>query len=453
MTFSVEVEPGPRLSLTVAGPDSVTAELRLRRYELSARDQQNYLDLFALIGRDFGTRLPRNRLPGCAGITDPAWTPLLTENIASGIRYGYGDPAVLRVDEAGTAAYYAFVTSNDAPDSFPILKSHDLCRWEMRGFVFPRDMQPAWAARGAGSDFWAPEVHRVGGEYLLCFTAREPDGTLAVGLARSRTPEGPFAPDDAPLLRGGMIDAHIVVDEGQGPVLIWKEDSNGRWPASLAGMLHRRPDLIPVLFTDAADRRTAALAAAFWPMLTGVPSMERFLILQPLIEAAVDNLADVRAALVDIGTPAAADVVAAMQTPVFAQRLSADRGQLIGDRRVILVNDLEWEGHLIEGPWIVPWEGRYFLFYAGNDFCTSRYGIGVAVSDTLFGPYRKQPEPLLRSSAEWIGPGHPSVAIDPEGAPRLFFHAYLPTGTGYRAFRAMLSAGLRFNGSDVSLAL
>ena len=117
----------------------------------------------------------------------------------------------------------------------------------------------------------------------------------------------------------------------------------------------------------------------------------------------------------------------------------------------MLANDLEWEGHLIEGPWVTKQEGRYWLFYAGNDFTSPSYGIGVAVADSLFGPYEKQPEPLLRSTPTWLAPGHASVAPGLDGRPQLFFHAYHPGTGGYNEFRALLTVGLAFGADGVSL--
>src|SRR3712207_8902701 len=69
-----------------------------------------------------------------------------------------------------------------------------------------------------------------------------------------------------------------------------------------------------------------------------------------------------------------------MNTPIHAQRLS-EEGELIGEDTVVLTNDQEWEGHLIEGPWVTRQQDRYWIFYAGNDFGTPAYGIGVAVAD------------------------------------------------------------------------
>ncbi|HJQ18567.1 MAG TPA: glycoside hydrolase family 43 protein [Allosphingosinicella sp.] len=451
--FRVEARSeGSGRRLQIEGPRAGSGATLRRDYVLEATGQQDYLDLFEVVAGDFGTRLPRNRRPQDRRPDAVGWTPLLTRPLSPGIVYGYGDPAVLRVEEQAGAAYYAFVTSNDAPDAFPILRSTDLGRWQTRGFVFPAGQHPAWAASGPGtSDYWAPELHRIGDRYLLAFTARDRSGSLAIGIARSSSPEGPFAASEQPLLTGGVIDAHIFADHDGTAILLWKEDGNGRWPGLLAQALHRQPALTSALFPDAPDRRTAELTAALWPTMQALAPMERFFLLQPLIEAAVDRYSRLREALTAVGEDWARDILDAMRTPIFAARLADDGASLIGDPRIILVNDLGWEGHLIEGPWLTRRDGRYFLFYAGNDFCTSEYGIGVAVADGVFGPYRKQPDPLLRSSSEWTGPGHPSVADGPDGTPRLFFHAYPPGQTGYKAFRAMLCASLRFDRAGVAV--
>ena len=107
---------------------------------------------------------------------------------------------------------------------------------------------------------------------------------------------------------------------------------------------------------------------------------------------------------------------------------------------------------MIEGPWVTRQQGRFWLFYAGNDFTSPAYGIGVAVSDRLFGPYTKFDEPLLRSTREWLAPGHASVAPGPDGEPQIFFHAFHPGAGGYNVFRALLTAKLRFTRERVSLA-
>ena len=429
-----------------------------RSYRIGSGEHQDFLAIFESLARDFGTRLPRGR----ARIDHPpvpvSWDPILSDNLFPKIAYGYGDPAVLRIgDYDGDREYYLLATSNDAPDAFPILHSRDLKRWTLRSFVFPEGKMPAWAASGPGKgDYWAPELHDIGtgggeGDFLLCFSAREEGGGLAIGLARSSHPEGPFVTADEPFLRGGVIDPHIFLETDGTAYLLWKEDANGRWPAALAALLAREPELIARLFAEDCDRCTAVLAAACSPWAATLSSMQRFFLFQPLIEAVVDRFAAVRHGLESSGAPEAAAVLEAMRTPIYIQQLDTKKLALVGERRIILVNDLAWEGHLIEGPWLTRQQDRYWLFYAGNDFSTSDYGIGVAAAEHLFGPYRKRPEPLLRSSAEWVGPGHPSVAMGPDGTPRLFFHAFRPGELGYKAFRAFLSARLRFDGDHVDL--
>lgn len=127
----------------------------------------------------------------------------------------------------------------------------------------------------------------------------------------------------------------------------------------------------------------------------------------------------------------------------FAPRVN-DAGALIGHDTIVLTNDQDWEGHLIEGPWVTLQHGRYWQFYAGNDFGTPAYGIGVAVADTPLGPYVKQEVPLLKSNKTWWAPGHASVAPGLDGEPQLFFHAFFPGTGGNNAFRALLTTPLRF---------
>jgi hypothetical protein len=170
--------------------------------------------------------------------------------------------------------------------------------------------------------------------------------------------------------------------------------------------------------------------------------MVRFFLMQPLIEAALANWTRIRAALVEFGLAEA--ILDAMSTPIRAQRIAEDGRSLIGEDPIVLANDLDWEGHLIEGPFVTLQNGRYWMFYAGNDFSTPSYGIGVAVADHPLGPYVKQGEPLLRSTREWTAPGHASVAPGLDGQPQLFFHAFHPGTGGYNAFRALLTVGLKF---------
>jgi arabinan endo-1,5-alpha-L-arabinosidase len=460
--FEIEAEAegaGSRLAVRSAA----TSKL----YRLTGGEHADYLTLYTGLADDFGTRRPHVKdgpVAEASAGAEPDWRPLILENLSPRTTAGYGDPAVLKTEEG----YILVATSNDAPDAFPILRSHDLKTWTHEGFVFPEGEAPEWAAHGRQmGDFWAPEMARVGEEYWLVYTARQRTNALAIGLAKSASPTGPWhdigrpliaghavnttdLPDDPaqPVLSGGVIDSHIFIDDDDTCYLFWKKDTNGIWPRPLAGLMRRRPGLIERLFANETDRRTAAFAAAIVPWANGRRPMERFFLMQPLIEAVLDNWR--RAKEVLAGIPEAAPILEAMTTPIHAQRLSA-KGDLIGEDKLVLANDLDWEGHLIEGPWVTRQQGRYWLFYAGNDFGTPAYGIGVAAADHPLGPYVKQPEPLLKSSRGWWAPGHASVAPGLDGEPQLFFHAYFPGTGGYNEFRALLTAPLRFGKDNVTV--
>ena len=437
-----------------------------KTYHLPGGEHQHCIDFFNAVAADFGTRAPHvTEGPRSSEGPVPDWRPLIVENLSPLTYAGYGDPAVLKTDKG----YLLVATSNDAVDAFPILTSQDLKTWTHEGFVFPEGQAPSWAAHGEKvGDFWAPEMARVGDEYWLVYTARQRSNALAIGLAKANDPLGPWTdlgrpllsayainttelPEhpDAPVLSGGVIDSHIFIDSDGTRYLFWKRDTNGVWPRPLAGLLRRKPELIAQFFNSEADRRTAAFAAAIQPWANSRRPMERFFLMQPLIEAVLDNWHGVKALLAEIDE--AAPILEAMSTPIHAQKLS-EEGELIGSDTLVLTNDLDWEGHLIEGPWVTLQQGRYWLFYAGNDFGTPAYGIGVAVADHPLGPYVKQAEPLLKSTRDWWAPGHASVAPGLDGEPQLFFHAFFPGTGGYNAFRALLTTRLRFGRDRVELA-
>lgn len=442
MTFAVEPqEEGDGFKLSVSPSDGSG----VRSYLVEGPEPAAFEAFFDALHADFGTRRPHHTDP-IEDYPAPPWKPLITGNLSPRILSGYGDPAVLKADDG----WWLVATSNDAPDAFPILHSADLETWEPRGFVFEEGQTPAWTAAGLKvGDFWAPEIARVGAEYWLSYTARAEDRTLSIGLARADHPAGPWTDNGAPLLTGTVIDSHVHVDADGTPWLLWKKDSNSHWPRPLAGLLREQPEMIPLLFDNEQDRRTAAFCAAVQPFANTRRPMERFFLMQPLIRAALANWRKVRTLLEESGV--AGHVVENMATPIFAQQLAADGRELIGERHLLLANDLDWEGHLIEGPYLTRQDGRYFLFYAGNDFTSPSYGIGYAVAEKITGPWRKASQPLLRSHPDWAAPGHASVSVGADGEPRLFFHAFHPGTGGYNVFRALMTVGLEFAGDEVRL--
>lgn len=377
--------------------------------------------------------------------------PILTKAIDDRILYGYGDPAVLHVEGKG---YYLVATSNDAPDAFPILHSQNLGSWELKGFVFERGQEPKWCAVGEQvADFWAPELHKVGDEFRLYFVGRHTGSLeLCIGVATALSPEGPYFSPQEPLLKGEKIDPHLYVENGTS-YLFWKEDGNGVWPALLNELLFNRPEMIDIIFNEEGDRRAISVLATLWPYTKTLLPMERFFLQNNLIEVVRHDFPGLEQKLRHLhdNLPAVEVrreielILSTMKTTIFVQKLSEDGVSLVEEPYKVLENDQPWEAHVIEGMWVVKRLDHFFMFYAANDFSTADYGIGVAVSSSLTGTYQKMQGPFLRTSKEWLGPGHPSITSTPDGKDLLIYHAYFPDALGYKEFRAVLAMELDFH--------
>jgi beta-xylosidase len=117
-------------------------------------------------------------------------------------------------------------------------------------------------------------------------------------------------------------------------------------------------------------------------------------------------------------------------TQIWAQRLSGDGTRLVGPRRRIETNDLGWEAGVVEGPVMWRHDGRYYLFYSGNDYASDYYAVGYATCTTPLGPCRDAPEnPILKGACRAAGPGHNSL-IDVDGETWIVYHAWLPNHVG-----------------------
>ena len=121
--------------------------------------------------------------------------------------------------------YIAVCTSGNSATAFPIRTSSDLANWTSAGAIFPSGQRPAWAS----SDFWAPEIHRVGSRYVAYYTARTTGGVLSIGAASASSVLGPYTDLGRPLVTDssmGMIDATFFTDTSGTKYLVWKADGN-----------------------------------------------------------------------------------------------------------------------------------------------------------------------------------------------------------------------------------
>lgn len=117
-------------------------------------------------------------------------------------------------------------------------------------------------------------------------------------------------------------------------------------------------------------------------------------------------------------------------TYIYIQPLSADGLSLEGEPTRLIKADQRWEGVLVEGPTLWKQDGKYYLFYSANDYASPRYAAGVAIADSVLGPYEKVEEPVLESviTAGIVGPGGQDVVTDAQGRTWILFHGWNAIG-------------------------
>ena len=117
---------------------------------------------------------------------------------------------------------------------------------------------------------------------------------------------------------------------------------------------------------------------------------------------------------------------------IVSQELAPDGRSLVGQPHPLVQADQPWEDGVVEAPSMVGYEGRYYLFYSGNDWSTSGYAVGYAVCDTPLGPCA-QPAggPWLSSTDKAEGPGGEDVFVDEQGQLWMALHAWVRGKVGY----------------------
>ena len=140
-----------------------------------------------------------------------------------------------------------------------------------------------------------------------------------------------------------------------------------------------------------------------------------------------------------------------LQTTIWAQRLEDDGLTLIdGEPKALIHNDVDWEGPLVEGPYVLRRGNWFYLFYSGNGCCgiDCHYGMGVARSHSLLGPWEKNPaNPILALNDKWKCPGHGSIVTDERRRYWLLYHAYSVHSSVYTGREAVLDE-VKFGADD-----
>ena len=118
----------------------------------------------------------------------------------------------------------------------------------------------------------------------------------------------------------------------------------------------------------------------------------------------------------------------------------------------LLVPDEVWQAGMIEAPDLVETGGRYLLFYSGNYWGSSNYGVGYATCSGPLGPCQDaSAQPLLAGGSGVSGPGGESIVTDSSGATWLAFAAWTPGQVGYPHSREFYLRRLTLTGPSPSL--
>jgi beta-xylosidase len=117
---------------------------------------------------------------------------------------------------------------------------------------------------------------------------------------------------------------------------------------------------------------------------------------------------------------------------IWSQRLRGDGLAFEGPAQALIGVDQDWEGKVVEGPSMIGHDGRYYLFYSGNEWNSRSYAIGYAVCASPLGPCTKPVNgALFGSFASVIGPGGQELFADAGGGLWMAYHAFTEPNVGY----------------------
>jgi beta-xylosidase len=284
------------------------------------------------------------------------------------------DPSVIR-EPHREYSMYMVCTSDFDRNAFPIWGSHDGVHWTELGSVFRHGSGPSWAIP-AGSQhgrYWAPDLHWFDHHWVLYFAAELSRATER-GLKPGAQGEWAIGVATTTNLRSGHWSTSLLHYSGQFNA-----------PTTQRSNIERAGGVI-----DPNE---------FENPVTG----QRYL------------------------------VWAKQSNQIFLGELSPNGLTLAPGIREILTPTTQWEcadrrgGCTIEGP-VGYWYGNVaYIMYSASSTWAGTYAVGVAASTApLTLPFSKDPEPILTSSTDLLGPGGTSEPITaPNGSPIIYFHSLL----------------------------
>jgi xylan 1,4-beta-xylosidase len=127
-------------------------------------------------------------------------------------------------------------------------------------------------------------------------------------------------------------------------------------------------------------------------------------------------------------------------TPIWAMPMNEERTMLTGEKKELFRNTETWEANLVEGVSMVRQGDYFYAFYAAAGCCGAActYGVGIARSKNLLGPWEKyEKNPVLTGDEQWKCPGH-GTPIEKDGRHYFMYHAYAAEGTVFTGRQGLL---------------
>src|SRR5690348_4409818 len=174
-----------------------------------------WVSLFMLLARVSAAQ-PQRESGGTTTYTNPV------------LNLVFADPSVIKAPDGW---FYAYATRTYHEEkemiNLQIAKSRDLVHWKYLSEGMP--VKPAWA--DSTEQFWAPDIHYDEASktfYLYFASAHNGTNRHCIGVATSRTPEGPFTDMGHPLICGRSY-THIDPMEFRDPktgrqYILWGSD-------------------------------------------------------------------------------------------------------------------------------------------------------------------------------------------------------------------------------------
>jgi beta-xylosidase len=118
-------------------------------------------------------------------------------------------------------------------------------------------------------------------------------------------------------------------------------------------------------------------------------------------------------------------------TFIFSQRMSADGAKMMGKPAQLIHEEKPWEYDVVEAPTMWKHDGKYYLFFSGNDFGMDLYAVGYATCKGPLGPCTQAKEnPILKSRCSAAGPGGQTIVTDKAGQDWILYAAWPKSAVG-----------------------